>query len=73
MCPGMVCGAESISNMVEERLAQRLREDYPNRTWVLDSFRRQFDECYKIYFGEDDSPTYPFQVPGSNFDIELSR
>ncbi len=68
---GLVCGAESISNLVEEKIASKIARDCPNRAWVLDQFRRQFDELYKSRFGADDDDTYNFKLP--NLECELSR
>lgn len=67
----LVCGAESISNLVEEKIASKLAQDYPNRAWILDQFRRQFDELYKSRFGADDDDIYNFNLP--NLECELSR
>ncbi|KAH8756517.1 hypothetical protein BGZ57DRAFT_772360 [Hyaloscypha finlandica] len=66
-----VCGAESISNLVEEKIGAKIARDVPNRVWVLDQFRRQFDDFFKRRFGEDDEQTYNFEV--SNLVCELSR
>ena len=68
---GLVCGAESISNLVEEKIASKIAQDYPNRAWVLDQFRRQFDELYKSRFGAEDDETYNFNLP--NLECDLSR
>jgi len=68
---GLVCGAESISNLVEEKLGQKIPPDTANRVWVLDQFRRQFDEYFKRRFGADDEATYNFELP--NLECELSR
>ncbi|PMD34669.1 hypothetical protein L207DRAFT_588183 [Hyaloscypha variabilis F] len=68
----MVCGAESISNLVEEKIEKKVPRDIPNRVWVLDQFRRQFDEYFKRRFGADDADTtYNFELP--NLECELSR
>lgn len=66
-----VCGAESISNLVEEKIGRKIALDVPNRVWVLDQFRRQFDDYFKRRFGADDEQTYNFEV--SNLVCELSR
>jgi hypothetical protein len=69
---GLVCGAESISNLVEEKIARLVAHDKPNRAWLLDQFRRQFDECYKRRFGsDDDDDNFVFTLPGE--ELELSR
>lgn len=67
----MVCGAESISNLVEEKIGKKIAHDVPNRVWVLDHFRRQFDDYFKRSFGDDDEQTYNFE--SSNVVCELSR
>lgn len=69
---GMVCGAESISDLVEEKLGRQIPHNYPNRTWVLDQLRRQFDDYYKGTFGEDDGEEkYPLDIQDLSF--KLSR
>ena len=68
----MVGGAESISNLVEEKIGKLVAHDKPNRAWLLDQFRRQFDECYKRRFGiDDDNDSYVFRMSGE--ELELSR
>jgi hypothetical protein len=72
MVSGLVGGAESISNLVEEKIGKLVAHDKPNRAWLLDQFRRQFDECYKRRFGlDDDNDSYVFRLPGE--ELELSR
>jgi len=56
---------------VEEKIASKIAQDYPNRAWVLDQFRRQFDEMYKRRFGAEDDETYNFNLP--NLECDLSR
>jgi hypothetical protein len=73
---GLVCGAESISNLVEEKLGRQIAHDYPNRTWVLDRFRRQFDELYKKNFGEyfsNDKYNFDIESRGLESSCELTR
>ncbi|KAE9366137.1 hypothetical protein N431DRAFT_430296 [Stipitochalara longipes BDJ] len=69
----LVGGAESISNLVEEKIGKLVAQNKPNRTWLLDQFRRRFDEHYKRRFGhdDDDDDNFVFQAQGE--EVELSR
>lgn len=47
----------------------------PNRPWVLDNLRRQFDDVYKLTFGLDgyEEREYSFEQPWDrNASIEFS-
>ena len=70
---GTVYGAESISNLVEDMFGKIVPPNHPNRPYVLDQLRRQFDEMYKTIFGEDEYETYAFEIPGSPEVINVPR
>jgi hypothetical protein len=69
----LVCGAESISNLVEEKIEKKIAHDVPNRVWLLDHFRRQFDDYFKRGFGGDDDDAQTYNFESSNVVCELSR
>lgn len=71
---GLVGGAESISNLFEEKIARRVPAGLANRPWIVDQLRRQFGEWYKSSIGgEDECESYDFTIPGSNEDIDIPR
>jgi hypothetical protein len=73
---GTVYGAETISNKVEEMLGNFVPANQPNRPYVLDQLRRQFDEWYKAIFGDDDYKTFTFEFldsQGSKKEIIVER
>jgi hypothetical protein len=73
---GTVYGAETISNKVEEMLGNFVPASQPNRPYVLDQLRRQFDEWYKAIFGDDDYKTFIFKFldsQGSEKEIIVER
>jgi hypothetical protein len=73
---GTVYGAETISNKVEEMLGNFVPASQPNRPYVLDQLRRQFDEWYKAIFGNDDYNTFIFKFldsQGSEKEIIVER
>jgi len=41
---GIICGAETISNAFAELAALRIPLDSPNREWVIDQMRRNFEK-----------------------------
>jgi hypothetical protein len=72
---GIICGAETISNAFEELAATMVPLHVSNRSWVLDTLRRDFDHIFKKIFGGVgcEERKYPFRKPWEyNSEIEFS-
>jgi hypothetical protein len=67
---GIVCGAETISNAFELLAASKIRHDMPNRAYVIDQMRRDFDKKYKHTFGDTlIKRSYVAGIPGARDDL----
>ncbi|TAQ85863.1 hypothetical protein B7494_g5806 [Chlorociboria aeruginascens] len=66
MSESIICGAETISDRFALLAGNVVHQSTPNRAWVIDQMRREFDANYKHSFGGNrvDRP-YVTKVPGA--------